>query len=67
LRTPAGERTLGPWDAAVFVCGEAGAHQLRNDSDAVARVVFFATRSDPDVRVYPDDGALTVVANGRVL
>jgi uncharacterized cupin superfamily protein len=67
LRTPAGERQLGPWDTAVFVRGEAGAHQVRNDTGAVARIAFFATRSDPDVRVYPDDGAMTVVANGRVL
>ncbi|HZR96018.1 MAG TPA: cupin domain-containing protein [Gaiellaceae bacterium] len=67
LRTPAGERPLGPWEVAAFVRGEAGAHQLRNDGDETARVVFFATRSDPDVRVYPDDGAMTVVAAGEVL
>lgn len=67
LRTPAGERVLGPWDTAVFVRGEAGAHQVRNDSDEPVRVVFFATHSDPDVRVYPDDDAITVVAAGKVL
>jgi uncharacterized cupin superfamily protein len=67
VRTPAGERSLGPWDVAAFVRGEQGAHQVRNDGDGPARVVFFATRSDPDVRVYPDDGAVTVVAGGEVV
>ena len=67
LRTPDGERRLAPWDTAAFVPVEEGAHQLRNETDAVARVAFFATRSDPDVRVYPDDDTITVVANGRVL
>jgi uncharacterized cupin superfamily protein len=67
VRTPAGERTLEPWDVAAFVRGEAGAHQVRNDGDEPARLVFFATRSDPDVRVYPEDGAVTVVAGGEVL
>jgi len=67
VRTPAGERVLGPWDTAVFVRGETGAHQVRNESKEPVRIVFFATRGDPDVRVYPDDGAVTVVAGGRVL
>jgi uncharacterized cupin superfamily protein len=58
---------LEPWDTAVFVRGEAGAHQVRNETGEPVRIVFFATRSDPDVRVYPDDGAITVVAGGRVL
>ena len=51
----------------MFVRGEPGAHQVRNETDAVARIAFFATRSDPDGRVYPDDDEMTVVANGRVL
>jgi uncharacterized cupin superfamily protein len=67
VRTTAGERTLGPWDVAAFVRGEAGAHQVRNEGDERCRLVFFATRSDPDVRVYPDDEAVTVVVGGKVL
>jgi uncharacterized cupin superfamily protein len=62
LRTPEGERVLGPWDVAAFVTGEAGAHQVRNDSDTVARVVFFSTVSDPEVCVYPDEGKTGVFA-----
>jgi uncharacterized cupin superfamily protein len=67
VRTPAGERELAPWDVAVFVRGAAGAHQVRNETGEPVRVVFFANRSDPDVRVYPDDGAVTVVSGGEVL
>ena len=67
LRTPDGERLLEPWDCAVFPRGDLGAHQVRNDGDETARLVFLANRSDPDVRVYPDDGVTRVVANGKVL
>ena len=52
---------------AAFLRGAAGAHQVRNDGGELVRLVFFATRSDPDVRVYPDDGSVTVVAGGEVL
>ena len=67
LRTPDGERRLGAWDVAVFVRGPDGAHQIRNDGTEPACVVFFATRNDPDVRVYPDDDAVTVVSGGKVI
>jgi uncharacterized cupin superfamily protein len=67
LRTPQGERELGPWDCAAFLSGDGGAHQVSNADDEAARVMFIATRSDPDVRVYPDDGAVRVVANGEAL
>ena len=63
LRTPAGERVLEPWDAAVFVRGPAGAHQVRNDTDAPVRVVLFSSVSDPEVVVYPDERRTGVLAN----
>jgi uncharacterized cupin superfamily protein len=62
LRTVAGERELRPWDVAWFVRGEAGAHQLRNDTDEPARVVFFSTVADPEVAVYPDEDKIGVIA-----
>ena len=62
LRTHTGERELQPWDVAWFVRGEAGAHQLRNDTDDPARVVFFSTVSDPEVAVYPDEDKIGVIA-----
>ncbi len=37
VRQPEGERTLAAGDVLCFPIGEAGAHQVRNDSDAPAR------------------------------
>jgi uncharacterized cupin superfamily protein len=62
LRTPEGERGLGPWDVAVFVRGEAGAHEVRNDTDGPVRVLLLSTASDPEVCVYPDSGKVGVFA-----
>ena len=62
LRTPAGEQTLRPWDVALFPRGEVGAHQLRNTTDEAVRAVFFSTKSDPEVAVYPDDDKIGVIA-----
>jgi uncharacterized cupin superfamily protein len=62
LRTPAGERVLRPWDVAVFVRGEAGAHEVRNDTGEAVRVVMLSTASDPEVCVYPDSGMVGVFA-----
>jgi uncharacterized cupin superfamily protein len=62
LRTPQGEQALRPWDLTVFPRGEAGAHQLRNDTDEPVRAAFFSSMCDPEVAVYPDDGRIGVVA-----
>lgn len=62
LRTPEGETRLRPWDAALFPRGEAGAHQLRNDTGQQVRAAFFSSVSDPEVAVYPDDGRIGVIA-----
>jgi uncharacterized cupin superfamily protein len=62
LRTPEGEQVLRPWDVAVFVRGDAGAHQVRNDSDAPVRVLMISSVSDPEVTVYPDTGEVGVFA-----
>jgi uncharacterized cupin superfamily protein len=62
LRTPDGERVLREWEVAVFPRGEAGAHQIRNDTSDPIRVVFFSTVSDPEVAVYPDTGQVGVNA-----
>jgi uncharacterized cupin superfamily protein len=62
LRTPDGERVLRPWDVAVFVRGEAGAHEVRNDTDEPVRIVMLSTVSDPEVAVYPDSGKVSAFA-----
>ena len=62
LRTPEGKRVLEPWDVAVFVTGEAGAHELRNESGETVRVLMLSNLSDPAVTVYPDSGKVGVLA-----
>lgn len=62
LRTPEGETRLRPWDVALFRRGEAGAHQLRNDTDDPVRAAFFSSVADPEVAVYPDEGKIGVIA-----
>jgi uncharacterized cupin superfamily protein len=56
LRGPDGERTLRPWDVAVFLRGPDGAHEVRNGGDSVASVLLLSSLCDPEVCVYPDSG-----------
>jgi uncharacterized cupin superfamily protein len=46
----------------VFVRGEAGAHEVRNETDEPVRIVMFSTCADPEVCVYPDSGKVGVFA-----
>jgi len=54
LRHPGGEDRLEPWELVFFPSGPAGAHLVRNNSDATARVAMFSSKSVVDVVVYPD-------------
>ncbi|TML75102.1 MAG: cupin domain-containing protein [Actinobacteria bacterium] len=56
LRTPEGERVLAEGDVVTFPRGPAGAKEIRNDGDEVARVVIVSTNAVPDVSEYPDVG-----------
>ena len=60
LRTPAGSERLAPFDLVFFPRGREGAHQLRNDSDATARVMMWSEVTVPTVTVYPDSDKLGV-------
>lgn len=65
LRTPDGERPMRAGDVACFPAGAAGAHEVRNASDATAR--FALTSARPGVGggcVYPDSGKVAVWAPG---
>ena len=53
---------LEAWDVAAFPRGEAGAHEVRNDTDATVRVVMLSTVADPEVCVYPDSGKVGAFA-----
>lgn len=65
VRTPEGVRELEPFDALFFPRGPEGAHQLRNDSDAPARVLMWGTVVVPTVSVYPDSGKIGVWTAGK--
>ena len=54
LRHPGGEEQLEPWDVVFFPAGPAGAHFVRNDGDAPARVAMFSSTSEAGAVVYPD-------------
>jgi uncharacterized cupin superfamily protein len=54
LRHPDGSERLDPWDVVRFPKGPAGAHGIRNETDAPARVLMFSTVITPTATVYPD-------------
>jgi uncharacterized cupin superfamily protein len=60
LRHPAGEAELEPWDVVFFPAGSAGAHQVRNDGGAPARVAMFSSMSAVGAVVYPDRDMIQV-------
>jgi uncharacterized cupin superfamily protein len=65
LRTPEGEAVLRAGDVACFPAGAAGAHAVRNHTDATARYAM-PSSSAPygDAAVYPDSGKVHVAAAG---
>ncbi len=65
LRTPDGERTLARGEFVAFPEGEAGTHQLRNDSDTPFRVLIGSTKSGLYVAGYPDSGKVHISAGER--
>jgi uncharacterized cupin superfamily protein len=54
LRHPGGEDQLEPWDVVFFPPGPAGAHLVRNQSEAPARVAMFSSVTTVGAVVYPD-------------
>jgi uncharacterized cupin superfamily protein len=58
LEDPA--RTLAPGDVVAFPAGRAGAHELRNDSDAPASLLIVSTMVAPEINVFPDTNELWV-------
>jgi uncharacterized cupin superfamily protein len=60
LRTPAGTERLEPFDIAFFPRGPEGAHQLRNDGDAPARILMWSEVVMPAATVYPDSDKIGV-------
>jgi uncharacterized cupin superfamily protein len=65
LRTPDGERELAAGDIVHFPEGEAGAHNLRNDTTEPFRVLIGSTKSLLNVAGYPDSGKILIDMPGR--
>ena len=65
VRTPEGDHSLVAGDVACFPPGEAGAHQVRNDSDQPARFAMPSSWSgDGYVAVRPDSNTALIVGPG---
>ena len=60
VRTPEGTERLEPLDLVFFPKGPEGAHQIRNDADATARILMWSTVVLPTASVYPDSGKVGV-------
>jgi uncharacterized cupin superfamily protein len=60
LRLPEGTRRLRPWDVCAFPVGPAGAHGVRNETDAVVRVLMFSEVRVPTATVYPDSDKIGI-------
>ena len=65
VRTPEGTERLEPQDLVFFPKGPDGAHQIRNDSEAPARVLMWSTVVVPTATVYPDSDKIGVWTGNR--
>jgi uncharacterized cupin superfamily protein len=64
LRTPEGERVVGPGDTVCFPEGPDGAHHVRNDTDELVRVALLSTKSAVGIAEYPDSDKVGVWPGG---
>ena len=65
LRTPEGESVLRAGDVVCFPAGAAGAHAVRNHTDAAVRYAMPSTRPPfGDAVVYPDSGTFRIGGSG---
>jgi uncharacterized cupin superfamily protein len=65
LRTPAGETVLHAGDVACFPAGAAGAHAVRNHTDAPVRYAMPSTNArHGGATVYPDSAKVRVSGPG---
>jgi uncharacterized cupin superfamily protein len=65
VRTPDGTEQLEPLDVVFFPAGPEGAHQIRNDSDAPARVLMWSTIVLPTATAYPDSDKVAIWTGDR--
>ena len=60
LRDADGAHELTQGDVVFFPRGPAGAHQIRNDSDAPAHVLMWSAVVHPAATVYPDSDKIAI-------
>jgi uncharacterized cupin superfamily protein len=64
VRMHDGDRQLKEGDVVGFPRGAEGGHQIRNESDEIARVLLVSTNADPDVAEY-DSGKVGIWLGGK--
>jgi uncharacterized cupin superfamily protein len=64
VRMHDGDHVLAEGDVVPFPRGPEGGHQLRNDSQAVARVLVVSAHANPDVAEYPETGKVSTIVDG---
>ena len=65
VRTPEGDVQAGPQELFFFPTGPEGAHQVRNDGDALARVLMFSNVVSPTATCYPDSDKVGVYTGDK--
>ena len=64
VRLHDGDRQLREGDVVPLPRGPDGGHQIRNETDAIARVLIVSSNTRPDVAEYPETGKLGVALEG---
>ena len=65
VRMQGAEHVLAEGDVLPFPRGPGGGHQIRNDSDEVARVLIVSAQANPDVAEYPETGKVATIVDGN--
>ena len=64
VRVPDGSLELGPFQMLFFPRGPQGAHQIRNDTDEIVRVLMWSTVVYPSATAYPDSDKIGIWTGG---
>jgi uncharacterized cupin superfamily protein len=65
VRMQDGDHPLAEGDVLPFPRGPEGGHQIRNDGEAVARVLIVSSSTNPDVAEYPETGKVAWIVDGE--
>ena len=64
FRGPEGDQTLEPGDMVCFATGPAGAHQIRNAGEDLARLAIVSTQNEFGIVEYPEKETVGIWAGG---